>query len=60
MHEGLEFENVYNHYIKEYIELSEEDCSKCWAGKLCDICLPGVIKTEREKVNLLESIFIKI
>lgn len=50
VHEGLEFENVYNHYIKEYIELSETDCSKCWAGKLCDICYAGCYKNG--KINI--------
>ena len=35
---GFKAKETYEVYVKDYIEKSLQDCSKCWAIKLCKIC----------------------
>lgn len=35
---GLDFDAISEYYLKQYESRSMNDCSKCWAVTLCDIC----------------------
>ena len=35
---GINIEQVYEKYIKEYEDKSLPECSKCWASALCGLC----------------------
>ena len=35
---GINIEQVYEKYIKEYEDKSLPECSKCWASALCGMC----------------------
>ena len=35
---GLDFEAISEYYLRQYESRSINDCSKCWAVTLCDIC----------------------
>lgn len=36
--EGINLELIRKYYLEDYEEASIEDCSKCWAIHLCDVC----------------------
>ncbi len=37
---GLDSKKIFE-LINNYIELSSEDCTKCWASHFCNLCLSG-------------------
>lgn len=43
---GIDINKVRKHYIKEYSDKSVEDCSNCWAARMCDICYVGCYTEE--------------
>lgn len=61
---GINLKMIREDYINEYIRESEIYCSKCWAGKLCDICYVGCYKNgkidvvcKKEKCEAIRDYF---
>ena len=44
---GINFEIIKRVYFDEYAKLSYTTCSKCWAGRLCNICYMHAYRNKR-------------
>lgn len=60
---GIDYKMVEKIFITDYLNNSKEDCSKCWAKKLCNLCYLyafndnefSIIKKRRQCENVRNS-----
>lgn len=38
INEGINIDTIKNEYLDNYAKLSNEDCTTCWAARLCSVC----------------------
>jgi radical SAM protein with 4Fe4S-binding SPASM domain len=47
---GIDYDLVKKIFIEEYFRMSNQDCQKCWVGRLCSLCYVDAF--ENKKFNL--------
>ena len=47
---GIDYDKVFK-LIEEYSSLTEQDCCRCWALRLCRMCFAKIIPNEDQKMD---------